>query len=103
MADIIVAKYLRHRGFKQAESALKNEAKISSNVSVDDYSPSDLLQLISEPEDPERVISSYNNLYSWVETSIQNYKTDLNKILFPVFCHLYLDMVEHHQGELGKK
>ncbi|RKO89105.1 hypothetical protein BDK51DRAFT_9529, partial [Blyttiomyces helicus] len=35
---------------------------------------------------------SYTRLKSWIEASIDKYKVELRKVLYPVFVHVYLDL-----------
>ncbi|KAI5190499.1 transcription initiation factor TFIID subunit 5 [Nematocida sp. AWRm77] len=37
--------------------------------------------------------AGYSKLRQWIEDSLDAFKNDLNNLLFPVFIHLYLDMI----------
>lgn len=43
--------------------------------------------------DPEIYYRAYNILRSWVETSLDLYKPELTRLLYPLFVHCYLELV----------
>lgn len=46
--------------------------------------------------DPEIYQICYNTLRKWVETSLDMYKPELSKLLYPIFIHCYLELI--HKG-----
>lgn len=43
--------------------------------------------------DPETYYRAYNILRSWVETSLDLYKPELLRVMYPLFVHCYLELV----------
>lgn len=43
--------------------------------------------------DPEIYLIAYNTLRKWVETSLDLYKPELSKLLYPIFVHCYLELI----------
>ncbi|WCJ30379.1 Transcription initiation factor TFIID subunit 5 [Euphorbia peplus] len=93
-----VETYLKKKGFKQAELAFHDEVQRNSNSnSVDVHSDPDLSNLllaISQSEDtPARYHEEYGKLRSWSHSSLDLYKHELLRVLYPVFVHCYMDLV----------
>ncbi|KAI8826680.1 WD40-repeat-containing domain protein [Fimicolochytrium jonesii] len=116
-ADRIVANYLKNRGYQQTEAALRKEApgtaagqagSSSSNawaprngakVSIPDYI---LFHNENEANNPSGYQQSYGRLRKWIDNSIDRYKLELRRVLFPIFVHAYLDLVERGLREHAK-
>ncbi|XP_021644951.1 transcription initiation factor TFIID subunit 5 isoform X2 [Hevea brasiliensis] len=93
-----VETYLKKKGFKQAELAFHDEVQHNSNAnSVDIHSDPDLSLLLlslSQSEDtPARYHEEYRKLRSWTHSSLDLYKPELLRVLYPVFVHCYMDLV----------
>ncbi|KAJ4826461.1 Transcription initiation factor TFIID subunit 5 [Turnera subulata] len=93
-----VETYLKKKGFKQAELAFQDEAQHNSNAnSLDIHSDPDLSPLLlslSQSEDtPSRYQEEYGKLRSWTYNSLDLYKHELLRVLYPVFVHCYMDLV----------
>ncbi|XP_057985567.1 transcription initiation factor TFIID subunit 5 isoform X2 [Hevea brasiliensis] len=93
-----VETYLKKKGFKQAELAFQDEVQHNSNAnSVDIHSDPDLSLLLlslSQSEDtPARYNDEYSKLRSWTHSSLDLYKPELLRVLYPVFVHCYMDLV----------
>ncbi|CAO3624941.1 unnamed protein product [Cunninghamella blakesleeana] len=48
-------------------------------------------------EDPVTYDMSYKNLREWIENSLDWYKPELRSVLFPIFVHAYLDLIQKRQ------
>ena len=48
---------------------------------------------------PQQYLDGYKNLKEWVHSSLDLYKSELERILYPVFVHCYLDLVERGYNE----
>eukprot|EP00854_Cymbomonas_tetramitiformis_P019465 gene19465-23274_t len=97
-----VLKYLKQKGYKSAEEAFKHEAKVHSSehmaihhtLDVDTSVTNQVLFYNSEENDPNRYKESYSKLRDWVESSLDQYKNELSRIMYPVFIHCFLDLIE---------
>ncbi|EMD42134.1 hypothetical protein CERSUDRAFT_147709 [Gelatoporia subvermispora B] len=45
--------------------------------------------------DPTDKHEGFRELEAWVEGSLDMYRPEFRPILFPIFCHFYLDLVQH--------
>ncbi|KAL3566072.1 hypothetical protein D5086_031487 [Populus alba] len=98
-----VETYLKKKGFKQAELAFHEEIQHqqqqqnNSNNAISIHSDPDLSSLLhslSQPEDsPARYQDEYSKLRSWAYSSLDLYKHELLRVLYPVFVHCYMDIV----------
>eukprot|EP00258_Populus_trichocarpa_P029426 XP_024445445.1 transcription initiation factor TFIID subunit 5 isoform X1 [Populus trichocarpa] len=98
-----VETYLKKKGFKQAELAFHEEIQQqhqqqnNSNNAISIHSDPDLSSLLhslSQPEDsPARYQDEYSKLRSWAYSSLDLYKHELLRVLYPVFVHCYMDIV----------
>ena len=43
---------------------------------------------------PQQYLDGYKNLKEWVHSSLDLYKSELERILYPVFVHCYLALVQ---------
>ncbi|KAJ3001004.1 Transcription initiation factor TFIID subunit 5 [Globomyces sp. JEL0801] len=105
ISDRIVATYLAKRGnslvliigFKSSENIFKQESRLKDNIldQLDENSISNYVLFYNEDEanNPKSYDTSYQKLLKWVDDSIDIYKLELRRILFPVFVHAYLDLV----------
>ncbi|KAM6498039.1 TFIID and SAGA subunit [Amanita muscaria] len=46
-------------------------------------------------QDPTDKHEGFRDLDAWVEGSLDMYRPELRPILFPIFCHFYLDLIQH--------
>lgn len=53
--------------------------------------------------DPEIYLIAYNTLRKWVETSLDLYKPELSKLLYPLFIHCYLELIYKNFSDHAKK
>uniref|UniRef100_A0A2P2MAH5 Uncharacterized protein MANES_16G128700 n=1 Tax=Rhizophora mucronata TaxID=61149 RepID=A0A2P2MAH5_RHIMU len=102
-----VEAYLKKKGFKQAELAFQDEVQNNSNAnSLDLHSDphfSSLLLSLSQSEDsPARYQDEYSKLRSWTYSSLDMYKHELLRVLYPIFIHSYMDLVAKGHIQEGK-
>ncbi|KAK9130414.1 hypothetical protein Sjap_010901 [Stephania japonica] len=113
-----VIAYLKKKGFKQTEIAFHEEhlqqkqqqpqqSKPSSTSTATSTDPDLAKQLLSfsssssETENrPVRYLEGYSKLRSWTYSSLDLYKHELLRMLYPVFIHCFMDLVAkgHTQG-----
>lgn len=112
-----VLAYLRKKGYKQAESALheeqqkhhhlksaatnnnsnNNNSSSNSNSTNSQTDPDIARQILSfsaELENsPAQYHEGYSKLRSWAHSSLDSYKHELLRVLYPVFIHCFMDLV----------
>ncbi|KAH9262257.1 hypothetical protein BASA82_000706 [Batrachochytrium salamandrivorans] len=102
VCDRLVANYLNQRGFRQAEASLRSEARLKTfqdlpvDIKADEVSIPNFIMFYNEAEanNPLAYEQSYTRLRKWIDDSIDVYKLELRVILFPIFVHAYLDLIE---------
>jgi WD40 associated region in TFIID subunit, NTD2 domain len=91
-------------GFSQAEAMLKKESGIKETPLESSESPiPDLILLLSgkESQNPAIYEQSYGSLRTFIDNSIDKYKSEMRHILYPLFIHIYLTLVERNLYEQG--
>ncbi|KAK9947196.1 hypothetical protein M0R45_012630 [Rubus argutus] len=102
-----VEAYLKKKGLKLTEHALQEEVQqsntttnitssspISSNSQLDPDVVRHILSLSSQFEDgPARYHDGYAKLRSWTYSSLDLYRHELLRVLYPVFIHCFMDLV----------
>lgn len=102
MIDRIVAAWLHMRGFKKSEKVFRTELHTET---FDDYqgkydqlyeSSIQNLILFHEAVDNEgaRYMECFAQLKAWVDQSLDRYKTELTSVLYPLFVHCVLGLLE---------
>ncbi|GMM27342.1 chromatin modification protein [Martiniozyma asiatica (nom. inval.)] len=81
----LVLEYLNKKGFSQTEAMLRLEQS--------------KLPTASAPSTPTSANHSraYVLLRSWIEESLEMYKYELEKFLYPVFVHCYISLIKQNQ------
>lgn len=51
--------------------------------------------------DGEAITKAFDSFYTWVHSSLDSYKVEYIQMLFPVYMHCYLDMIEGGYNENG--
>ncbi|CDP05651.1 unnamed protein product [Coffea canephora] len=97
-----VMTYLKKKGFKQTELAFQEEqqrqhpktALNSTNSHVDPEIACQILSFSSELENnPAQYHEGYGKLRSWAYSSLDLYKHELLRVLYPVFVHCFMDLI----------
>ncbi|KAE9408168.1 TFIID and SAGA subunit [Gymnopus androsaceus JB14] len=88
---------------RPGENVLKDSSTVLSELSAMGTS-SALQALISNissvgaeeilTEDPSDKPEGFRELVAWVEGSLDMYRPEFRPILFPIFCHFYLDLIQ---------
>ncbi|KAI9893625.1 MAG: Transcription initiation factor TFIID subunit 5 [Vezdaea aestivalis] len=88
----IVMEYLVKKGYRKTEKALRQE----SAVTDEEGRP-----VITRAEDlgAARFRKGFELLSKWIEEGLDIYKNELRRILWPVFVHSYLALVEEMQDK----
>ncbi|EPZ34266.1 TFIID subunit, WD40-associated region domain-containing protein [Rozella allomycis CSF55] len=91
--DRIVLTYLNMKGYQQAKSSLQKEANLNTAVLLSNLSKQDL-ELVSK--------ATLDYVEKRFNLSLDLYKPELLKILFPLFVHCYLELVAQKCSPQGK-
>ncbi|KAJ3790917.1 TFIID and SAGA subunit [Lentinula aff. detonsa] len=88
---------------RPGDNALKESSTVLSELSAMGNPPA-LQTLISNissvgseeilAEDPLDKPEGFRELVAWVEGSLDMYRPEFRPILFPIFCHFYLDLIQ---------
>ncbi|KAJ1825030.1 Transcription initiation factor TFIID subunit 5 [Coemansia sp. RSA 2671] len=105
----VVLHYLKRKGYRGAENALRSDAKLigqestlgdlaqafpGSEVGSDASVPNWILFYNeSEEGNPDAYNQSYGELRRWIDSSLDVYKHELYAASYPVFVHSYLDLL----------
>ncbi|KAG5518166.1 hypothetical protein PMAC_003352 [Pneumocystis sp. 'macacae'] len=84
--------YSRTEAILRLESARGPEALNSAKNSLDWLSGS-----------AETYFQSYMLLRDWIDSSLELYRPELRRVLFPIFIHSYLDLVSKNQTSSAKQ
>ncbi|KAJ2610547.1 Transcription initiation factor TFIID subunit 5 [Coemansia sp. RSA 1804] len=112
----IVLQYLKSKGYKDAEKALREDAMLdaaettlsdlanafpTSEVGSDASVPNWIL-FYNEAEqgNPDAYNQSYKELRRWIDSSLDVYKSELYAASYPIFVHSYMDLL--HRGLFEK-
>ncbi|KAG9222733.1 hypothetical protein CCMSSC00406_0004647 [Pleurotus cornucopiae] len=80
-------------------SAMGNPSNIHSLIaSIGAVGAEEVLSL-----DPTDKQEGFRELESWVDGSLDMYRPEFRPILFPIFCHFYLDLIQHGFKEAAIK
>lgn len=90
----VALKILKKYNLNSTAETLKKEANLTDSV----YNTSELdinnaLNVYKSQGDPSIYESAYLTLSKFVDTSLDIYKHELGCVLYPVFVHMYLDLV----------
>eukprot|EP00959_Pyramimonas_sp_CCMP1952_P033095 694193-Pyramimonas_sp.AAC.1 len=112
--DLAVLKYLRKKGYKHAEEAFRAESRVyatNEQMTMMNYPALDsdtsltnqILLFNQEESNPRRYIDTYQKLWKWIDTSLDLYKNELSFVLYPVFIHCFLDLIEKNCVDLARE
>jgi transcription initiation factor TFIID subunit 5 len=98
-SDFQILQYLREKGYANAEKGFLSEHNtLSANELVarlstqNDKSTNFLIN--GSDANPTKFDESYSSLRDWSVSSLEVYKPELISILYPIFLHCYLNLVE---------
>jgi transcription initiation factor TFIID subunit 5 len=101
---LAVLQLLRKYNLKNTEELLKREANLTDVRSTEetpqtDSEVSSVLSAYKSEGDPEVYEGAYTELKRFVEGALDIYKHELGMILYPVFVHMYLELVYNGHEE----
>ncbi|KAF9616499.1 hypothetical protein IFM89_029796 [Coptis chinensis] len=98
-----VVKYLKSKGLRQTEMTYHEEQSrnpsSSSTTLTDPDIARHLLSFAESENSPARYQEGYSKLRSWTYTSLDLYKHELLRVLYPVFIHCFMDLVAKGYGQ----
>ncbi|KAG6842271.1 hypothetical protein C0991_000241 [Blastosporella zonata] len=93
-----------HKPSRPGENILKDSSSVLQELTAMG-NPSNIQSLISSigPVGAEEILSldptdkqeGFRELEAWVDGSLDMYRPEFRPILFPIFCHFYLDLIQH--------
>ncbi|KJE90929.1 TBP-associated factor 5 [Capsaspora owczarzaki ATCC 30864] len=100
------------RGRRSTEEMLKRLPQVQSveelaaaNALDSEAAIATLIQLYpaAETTTPQKYFEMYDQLVRWAHQSLDLYKSELKIVLYPLFVHCYLDLLEHNHIDEAKK
>lgn len=90
----LVLEYLSKKGFTQTEAMLRLEQSKIMGPSTSNLTPSSA-QFDGSMNDMITLYSrAYSMLHSWMDNSLEMYKYELEKFMYPIFVHSYLNLIK---------
>ncbi|CAM9528115.1 unnamed protein product [Chrysoparadoxa australica] len=109
----IILQYLRSKGYMSAAQAAENEFRSAAPRTATGSGAESVRRFITQQGvnnssglvgdsilfwgimegDAGKILASYNALQEFIANSLDTYKNELASVSFPVFCHLYLDLI----------
>lgn len=93
-----VLSFLKAKGYVLTFNALKLEARLLSPIEcaprLEHIFSASILSTV-----PSNYFENYRSLQAWADSTLPKYRQDLQRLLFPAFTYLYLEMVKHELPE----
>lgn len=102
----LVHEFLKKKGYQKTLETLENE-ELKPTISINELTPTtlstsnDFTKIVNDSQ--KRIVQGYQNLIEWVISSLDIYKGELEKVLFPVFVHSYLELISKNQTQEANK
>ena len=99
--------FLKKNNLTSTEEQLKAElAKVQGGASAPTVQPNtevgNVLAAYKSDDDPTSYEAAYSDLEVFVENSLDMYRHELALILYPVFVHMYLELVYNQNEESAR-
>jgi len=100
----VALKILKKYNLNSTAETLKKEANLTDSAyNTSEHDVNNALNIFKSQGDPLVYENAYITLSKFVETSLDIYKHELGCVLYPVFVHMYLDLVcNRHEAEALK-
>ncbi|CDR42608.1 CYFA0S10e00210g1_1 [Cyberlindnera fabianii] len=97
----IVLEYLNKKGYHKTEAMLRMESSHVPTPPPQNFASGAVRTPITdkssvatvEKMEPEGYVRGYSMLKAWVESSLDIYRPELFRVLYPLFVHCFLDLV----------
>lgn len=108
---LAVLQFLKKNNLQQTEKELRKETQLRSLLTEEDVrqidgqstqnerSFSNVLSNYKTDESPDIYEDNYNTLRQFIESSLDSYRHELIRLLWPVFVHMYLELVYNGHEE----
>eukprot|EP00878_Enallax_costatus_P005372 GHUV01005641.1.p1 GENE.GHUV01005641.1~~GHUV01005641.1.p1 ORF type:complete len:497 (+),score=116.83 GHUV01005641.1:382-1872(+) len=102
--NFLILSYLKKKGLDDTAKVFQHQCALDDKKddvsSLDhqldaDNALDDLLFSYAAENDPQRFVESFDQLVTWVDSSLDLYKAELQRVLYPVFVHIYLQLVQY--------
>jgi len=107
---VAVLNFLKKNNFKETETLLRKESGIAADeLPLEDIvndSKADVKRALSpyrSSEDPTLFSDHYMQLKSFVDTSLDAHKCELQCLMYPIFIHMYYELVVRNCEEEARK
>ncbi|XP_033114696.1 transcription initiation factor TFIID subunit 5-like [Anneissia japonica] len=101
-----VLQFLQKNNLKETAALLKKEADVQEKdvrtTASNDQDVSSVLSAYTNESDPTFYHEHYNNLMQFIENSLDVQKSELSQMLYPVFVHMYLELVYNDHEQKAK-
>ncbi|KAG7174515.1 Transcription initiation factor TFIID subunit 5-like 1 [Homarus americanus] len=103
-----VLQFLKKNNMKRSEDLLRQEANFYESVEDSkqgiggDAEVSSVLSAYKSEGDPAEYEDAYKGLQAFIEKSLDAYKHEVSQVLYPVFVHMYLELVFNGHEEVAK-
>lgn len=105
---IAVLQFLKKNNMKGTEELLRQESNFFEEVDDSksglggDAEVSSVLSAYKSEGDPAEYQDAYMSLQAFIEKSLDAYKHEVSLVLYPVFVHMYLELVYNGHEEVSK-
>ena len=108
---LAVLQFLKKNNLQKAEKEFRNEAQLKNILTEEDVRQidgqsnqnesnfSNVLSNYKTDESPDIYEENYNTLRQFIESSLDSYRHELIRLLWPVFVHMYLELVYNGHEE----
>ncbi|CAN6652763.1 transcription initiation factor TFIID subunit 5 [Trichomonascus vanleenenianus] len=112
----IVLEYLNKKGYTRTEAMLRIESSRTPTPAGGSSTTSASANTAGRPisrgatplstkpdEDPEAYLNAYASLKRWAENSLDLYRPELRRVCYPIFVHLFLDLIHKNHPSVAKR
>ncbi|WIA36958.1 hypothetical protein OEZ86_008196 [Tetradesmus obliquus] len=106
--DFLILQYLKKKGYSHAEQVFRVQSNLDQAVAEEltgkqgqshsldtDAGLQDLLFCVAAEANPQAYVDSFDQLAAWADSSLDLYRMELQRVLYPVFVHVYLQLVQY--------
>ncbi|CAL1534508.1 unnamed protein product [Lymnaea stagnalis] len=95
---LAVLQFLKKHNLKETEHLLKQEAKVTDDdLKTEDDKKTEVSQALAavykSDDDPSLYEDLYRDLKNFIDSCLDVHKVELSTILYPIFVHMYLELV----------
>ncbi|MEW5311607.1 MAG: hypothetical protein WDW38_003307 [Sanguina aurantia] len=98
--DHVILHYLRAKGHTETAASflkqvpgLESDMALVHRLNVNKGVVEHLVTHFANDNDPKTYVDAYDGLTTWVDNSLDMFRSELTRVLYPVFIHVYLHLV----------